>query len=157
MVAGIVMWPAVSDEQALLARVRYNRLVDVFLGITCCSLQIRLRTSVTNIGQVETDEVYVGIDRRGAHYVIPVQANSERDEAGRVQLEHDAALCAEKWGSLTCRPIAAQTMADGVIALFEFELQDDEVKIISEKRYELVDPDNMTDEDLRQYRQRPID
>lgn len=153
----IVMWHAVSDEQALLARVRYNRLVDVFLGITCYSLQNHLRTSVTNIGQVETDEVYVGIDKRGAHYVIPVQAKSERDEVGRVQLEQDTALCAEKWGSLICRPIAAQTMAGDVIALFEFELQDDEVKIVSEKHYQLVDPDGMTDEDLRQYSQRPID
>ena len=154
---GIVMWHAVSDEQALLARVRYNRLVDVFLGITCYSLQNHLRTSVTDIGQVETDEVYVGIDRRGAHYVIPVQAKSERDEVGRVQLEQDAALCAEKWGSLICRPIAAQAMAGDAIALFEFELQDDEVKIVSERHYQLVDPDSMTDEDLRQYSQRPID
>ena len=94
---GIVMWHAVSDEQALLARVRYNRLVDVFLGIACYSLQNHLRTSVSSIGQVETDEVYVGIDKRGAHYVIPVQAKSERDEVGRVQLEQDIALCAEKW------------------------------------------------------------
>ena len=154
---GIVVWHAVSDEQALLARVRYNRLVDVFLGITCYSLQNHLRTSVTDIGQVETDEVYVGIDRRGAHYVIPVQAKSERDEVGRVQLEQDAALCAEKWGSLICRPIAAQAMAGDAIALFEFELQDDEVKIVSERHYQLVDPDSMTDEDLRQYVQRPID
>ena len=154
---GIVMWHAVSDEQALLARVRYNRLVDVFLGIACYSLQNHLRTSVSSIGQVETDEVYVGIDKRGAHYVIPVQAKSERGEVGRVQLEQDIALCAEKWGSLVCRPMAAQAMADDVIALFEFELQDDEVKIVSEKHYQLVDPDDMTDEDLRQYRQRPID
>lgn len=154
---GIVSWHAVSDEQALLARVRYNRLVDVFLGIVCYSLQNHLRTAVTNIGQVETDEVYVGIDKRGAHYVIPVQAKSERDEVGRVQLEQDIALCAEKWGSLICRPVAAQMMADDVIALFEFELQADEVKIVSEKHYQLVDQDNMTAEDLQQYRQRPAD
>ena len=154
---GIVFWHAVSDEQALLARVRYNRLVDVFLGITCYSLQNHLRTAVPSIGQVETDEVYIGIDKRGAHYVIPVQAKSVRDEVGRVQLEQDMALSAEKWPSLICRPIAAQMMADDVIALFEFELQHDEVRIVSERHYQLVDPDSMTDEDLRQYGQRPID
>lgn len=30
---------ALSDEQALLAKVRYNRLVDIFLGVTAYSLQ----------------------------------------------------------------------------------------------------------------------
>ena len=154
---GIVVWHAVSDEQALFARVRYNRLVDVFLGIVCYSLQNHLRTTVSNIGQIETDEVYVGIDKRGAHYVIPVQAKSERDEVARVQLEQDIALCAEKWGSLICRPVATQVMADDVIALFEFKLQDDEVKIVSEKHYQLVDLDSMTAEDLQQYQQRPTD
>lgn len=48
-------------------------------------------------------------------------------------------------------------MADDVIALFEFELQDDEVRIVSERHYQLVDPDSMTSEDLQQYRLRPIE
>lgn len=67
---------AFSDEQAVLARVRYNRLIDVFLGIACYSLQNHLRTSVRGMGQVETDELYVGVDKRGVQYVIPVQAKS---------------------------------------------------------------------------------
>ena len=35
---GIISRYAFSDEQALLARVRYNRLIDVFLGLACYSL-----------------------------------------------------------------------------------------------------------------------
>lgn len=57
----IVKKYSISDEQALLAIVRYNRLIDIFLGVTCYSLQNHLRTTVTGIGQVETDEIYVGI------------------------------------------------------------------------------------------------
>lgn len=34
----IVKKYSVSDEQALLTIVRYNRLIDTFLGITCYSL-----------------------------------------------------------------------------------------------------------------------
>ena len=30
------------------------------------------------IGQIETDEVYVGVDKQGAHYVSPVQAKAGR-------------------------------------------------------------------------------
>lgn len=37
---------AQGDEQAVLARIRYNRLVDTFLGITAYSLQNHYRTSV---------------------------------------------------------------------------------------------------------------
>ena len=59
---GIIAKYALNDEQAVLARVRYNRLVDIFLGITCYSLQNHLRTTVTGMGQVETDEIYVGVD-----------------------------------------------------------------------------------------------
>lgn len=154
---GIVTWHSESDEQSLLARLRYNRLIDVFLGITCYSLQNHLRTTVEEIGQVETDEIYVGIDRRGAQYIIPVQAKSERDQIGRVQLEQDIALCEQRWNSLICRPVAAQIMENNIIALFEFELQNDEVRIVSEKHYQLVEPDQMTAEDLQRYRQRPMD
>ncbi len=48
---GVVAMYALGDEQALLAKVRYNRLIDIFMGITCYSLQNHLRTSVPNIGQ----------------------------------------------------------------------------------------------------------
>src|SRR5216683_5284665 len=63
---------ALTDEQALLARVRYNRLIDIFLGITTYSLQTHLRTTVKEVGQIEIDEVYVGVDRQGRQYVLPV-------------------------------------------------------------------------------------
>ena len=119
---GIVVWHSESDEQSLLARLRYNRLIDVFLGITCYSLQNHFRTTVEGIRQVETDEIYVGIDRRGAQYIIPVQAKSERDQIGRVQLEQDIALCEQRWSSLICRSVAAQMMVNDTLALFEFEL-----------------------------------
>ena len=69
---GIIGKYTFSDEQAVLARVRYNRLIDIFLGITCYSLQNHFRTTVPGMGQVETDEMYVGVDKSGAHYVIPV-------------------------------------------------------------------------------------
>jgi hypothetical protein len=41
---------ALSDEQALLAKVRYNRMIDIFMGIATYSLQNHLRTTVKGIG-----------------------------------------------------------------------------------------------------------
>lgn len=149
---GVISKYALTDEQALLAILRYNRLIDLFTAITCYSLQSHLRTSVAELGGVETDELYVGVDRHGVHYVLPVQAKGGRDKLGVVQIEQDIALCAEKFPSLVCRPIAAQFMRDDVIALFEFELSGDEVTVRDEKHYRLVAPDELSPEELAQYR-----
>jgi hypothetical protein len=151
---GIVAKYALSDEQALLARVRYNRLIDIFTGVTCYSLQNHLRTTVPSMGQVETDEIYIGVDKKGAHYVFPVQAKGGNDRLSIVQIEQDAAVCAHKFPSLICRPIAAQFMAEGVISLFEFEDGDGGLVIASEKHYKLVSPEEVTNADLEKYRER---
>jgi hypothetical protein len=151
---GIVAKYAFNDEQALLAKVRYNRLIDIFTGVTCYSLQNHLRTTAPNVGQVETDEIYVGVDKRGVHYVFPVQAKGGRDKLGIVQIEQDFALCAFKFPSLVCRSIAAQFMQDDVIAMFEFEQSEDGVGIASEKHYKLVPPEEVTEDDLESYRNR---
>lgn len=152
---GVVAMYALGDEQALLARLRYNRLIDIFMGITCYSLQNHLRTSVPDIGQVETDELYVGVDARGCQYVIPVQAKGGSDTLNIVQIEQDLALCESRFPDLVCRPVAAQFMGNDVIALFAFEKLGDEVKLSTESHYRLVDPAELTAEDLATYRLRP--
>jgi hypothetical protein len=151
---GIIAKYAFEDEQALLAKVRYNRLVDIFTGLTCYSLQNHLRTTVPQMGQVETDEMYVGLDKRGAHYVIPVQAKGGNDKLGIVQIEQDFAVCAHRYPALICRPIAAQFMAEDVIAMFEFAQNSDGVGVYSEKHYKLLPPNEVTDEDLLAYREK---
>ena len=151
---GIIAKYTFSDEQAVLARVRYNRLVDVFLGIACYSLQNHFRTTVPGIGQVETDEIYIGLDKSGAHYAIPVQAKSGNDRLSRVQIEQDVALCASKLPSLICRPVGVHMMQTDVVALFEFEQNDDDIRVVTEKHDRLVPPDKVSDADLMRYRQR---
>ena len=152
---GVVAMYALGDEQALLARLRYNRLIDIFTGITCYSLQSHLRTKVPQIGQVETDELYVGVDKKGRQYVLPVQAKGGSDELNIVQIEQDVALCELKFPDLICLPVAAQFMRDRVIALFAFEKANDEVKVLAERHYRLVEPGELTPEDLAAYRNRP--
>jgi hypothetical protein len=154
---GIVSKYAFKDEQALLAKLRYNRLVDIFTGVTCYSLQNHLRTTVAGMGQVETDEVYVGVDKKGAHYVFPIQAKGGSDKLNVVQIEQDFAVCAHKFPLLICRPIGAQFIAEDVIALFEFEQNNGDVRISSEKHYKLVVPKEVTETDLLNYRQRTTD
>jgi hypothetical protein len=150
----IVTAYALSDEQALLAKVRYNRLIDIFLGIACFSLQNHLRTTVRGVGQIEIDEIYVGVDRHGRQYVVPVQAKGGTDQLSVVQTEQDLACCAEKFPSLICRSVSAQFIADDLIAMFELIVEDDEVKIIDEKHYRLSSVEAITAADLAVYGRR---
>ncbi len=154
---GVVAMYALSDEQALLAKLRYNRLIDLFTGVTCYSLQSHLRTQVREIGQVETDELYVGVDRRGVHYVFPVQAKGSRDHLSVVQIEQDFALCAARFPRLICHPIGAQFISGDLIALFEFERTERGIAKVAEKHYRLVPPDQLSTDELETYRRRPID
>lgn len=151
---GVIEKYRLSDEQSLLAKVRYNRLIDLFTGLTCYSLQNHLRTTVPAMGQVETDELYVGLDRRGVHYIIPVQAKGGRDRLSIVQIEQDVALCASKFPHLTCRAVAAQFIGSSLIALFSLEETADGMRITGEAHYRLVSPDQITPEDLQAYKLR---
>lgn len=145
---------AQSDEQALLAKVRYNRLIDIFLGIATYSLQNHLRTTVKDIGQIEIDEIYVGLDKFGRQFVIPVQAKGGSDKHGVVQTQQDIACCAEKFPTLICRAVSAQFMSDNKIALFELTVEDGDIKIVDECHYQLVASSEISSSDLVLYSQR---
>lgn len=149
----IISKHALSQEQALLAKVRYNRLVDTFLGLTTYSLQSHMRTTVKSIGgsQIEIDEVYVGVHKSGEQFVIPVQAKGGKDRLSVVQTLQDVACCHEKFSHLTCRPVSAQFMPNGEIALFELVQRGEEVKLVEERHYKLVPADQISPEELRAY------
>ena len=148
----IIMKYALNDEQALLAKVRYNRLIDTFLGITTYSMQNHLRTTVKDIGQIEIDEIYVGLNRKGTQFIVPVQAKGGSDRVGIVQASQDILCCREKFPQLLCRPVAVQFMSENIIAMFELVQENNEIRVVDEKHYELVAADNITDSDLLRYR-----
>lgn len=147
----IIAKHAKGDEQALLAKVRYNRLIDIFLRVTAYSLQSHLRTVVPDLGQIETDEIYVGIRNTGQQFIIPVQAKVGKDQLGVVQVEQDLALCKHAYPDLKPRLVAVQFRKDErgeIIVMFELTLRNDEVKISDEKHYRLVPANSITKEDL---------
>ncbi|MBE8233401.1 MAG: endonuclease [Endozoicomonadaceae bacterium] len=148
----IVSEYSLSDEQALLAKVRYNRLIDIFLGLTTYSLQNHLRTTVKDVGQIEIDEIYVGVDQAGCHYVIPVQAKGGNDQLSVVQTKQDILCCTEKYPNLVTRAISTQFMEDDLIAIFELTVQDEQVKLVTEKHYRLVPSAEISPKDLNLYR-----
>lgn len=126
-------------------------MIDIFLGISCYSLQNHLRTTVTGIGQIETDEIYVGIDKAGRQYIIPVQAKGGTDKIGISQIEQDLALCAEKYPELICRSIACQFVSRDVVAMFEFSIEDERIVKVNERHYKIVDAGQIDADELKAY------
>ena len=158
---GVISKYALTDEQALLARVRYNRLLDVFTGLACYPLQSHLRTSITitnaidgtpSSSQVETDDVYVGLDEHGAHYILPVQAKGGSDSLSVIQIWQDLRVAEQKFPDLIARPVAAQFMEQSVIALFEFQESNNQITIAREHHYSLVPPEELESHELAAYR-----
>jgi hypothetical protein len=94
---------------------------------------------VRQIGQIEIDEIYVAVDREGRRYAIPVQAKGGNDQLGAVQMQQDIAFCRQRFTELTCRPVATQFMSDDVIAMFELTMDGEDLKIVDEKHYTLVE------------------
>lgn len=156
---------ALNDEQALLARVRYNRLIDTFLGVTASALQSHLRSKIPNYGQIEIDELYVALDSRGSQQIVPVQAKAGRDRLGVIQTIQDTIFCQrnDKYANCIVRPVSAQFVPGGsrddapTIALFELSFDGDEVSIVREKQYRLVHRDVISAADLQSYNRDHLD
>lgn len=141
----------VGEKERLLAQVRYNRLIDIFFGVIAYPIQSHLRTTVPDMGQVETDEVYVAVRNTGQQFVVPVQAKGGNDQIGAVQVLQDLALCRKRFPDLTPRPVAVQFRQDAageVIVMFELVVRDGEIRLRDEKHYRLVPAGEITRDDL---------
>lgn len=137
----IVLAYAGADEQGILAKLRYNRLLDVFLGITCYPLQNHLRTSIKNKGQVEIDDLYVGLNSGGKQYVVPIEAKSAKDHLSKTQIQQGIDFARERYPNLILRPVGIQELEDGSLILIEFtstRSHPDEIKIVEMRRYKLA-------------------
>jgi hypothetical protein len=144
-----------TDEQALLAKVRYNRMVDVFSGLTCYSIQNHLRTTVKDIGQIEIDEIYLGVSKKGAHYVIPCQAKSPGDRFGIVQVMQDIEFCKQRYPNALCKPMALQFLSEYDLAILELAVEDDgevfRLSVVDERHYQLTSKDGISDNEIILY------
>ncbi len=130
------------DEQSLLTRVLYNRLIDIFTGLTCFHIQNHYRSFVEGMGEVELDALYVGIDKTGKLYILPIEAKSqaENEMIGRIQISQMAKLVRQDFADLNRRILAIKYLKDGTIVIIEFDdqVEPDDFKIVSVSRFRLI-------------------
>jgi len=138
----IVQRYAGSDEQGVLARIRYNRLLDLFLEKVAYHLQGHFRTAVLEGSQIEIDELYVGVDKQGDWYIIPVEAKGAREpeEISLYQLENMVIFAGERYPELQAVPVVAKQMPDRSIVLLRMTAERDfeRMAICDCRRYRLV-------------------
>jgi hypothetical protein len=128
------------DEQGLLTIARYNRILDVFTGLACFHLQSHVRTQIKGHGQVEIDELYVGVDKDGRGYVLPVEGKEEGESLGIDKAISLTLFAREKYPDLICRPVAILREGEHQLACIEFEPSTDinKVEVREMRRYLLV-------------------
>jgi hypothetical protein len=160
----IVARYAKDDEQAVLARIRYCRLVDIFMRLASFQLQSHMRTTVAHFkgAQTEMDEIYVGVDSNGAQFVVPIQAKGRDEKIGVVQVVTDHYACAEKFPQMIPRTLLAKTVKiqenEGFGRIFTIALIEacvDEgynVRKLREEHFEIVPASRIDENDLRAYR-----
>lgn len=139
-VPDIVAMHLPRDEQGLLTVARYNRILDVFTGLACFHLQSHVRTQIKGHGQVEIDELYVGVDKDGRGYVLPVEGKEEGESLGIDKAVSLSLFARAKYPSLICRPIAIIRESENQLACVEFEPADviEKVSVLDMRRYLLV-------------------
>lgn len=131
-----------SDEQAVLARIRYNRLVDVFASLTTYHLQGHFRTTISEAGQIEVDDLYIGLDEDANASVLPVEAkiDSDKDRLGVFQVTQMVKFAQQQFSELPVRPIGVKLLPDGTLIFLEFTADSDPNQIATKryKRYQLT-------------------
>ena len=162
----IVARYAKKDQQAVLARIRYCRLIDVFMGLASFQLQSHMRTTIAhfNLAQTELDEIYVGVDGNGTQFIVPIQAKGDDERIGVVQIITDHYACSEKFPNMIARTVAAKTvniqMVQGFGSLFTIALIEAtvapgyNVRKLREEHFQLVPAALISEDDLSTYQRR---
>lgn len=129
-----------NDEQAMLARIRYNRLVDTFTGLTAYELQGHFRTTIAGLGQVEIDDLYLGVNEDGEWSVMPIEAKVGNELLGVVQIRALTLFARSRFPKLRIRPLGIKSLSDGSLLFVEFNDQTefDAVAPRRYKRYSLI-------------------
>ena len=113
---------AEADEQAILSIVHYCGLLSHFTGLQVFRLRSHVRKSVTGVGQVEVDEVDVGVALRDDEVpvILPIEAKASPDAINRVQVAAQVAFAKHYFPDHEIRPIAIKVDFDSVLYFLEF-------------------------------------
>ena len=130
------------DEQGLLTVVDYCKLLSHFTGLTVYRLRSHVRKGVLLVGQVELDEVDVGVALRDddSPIIFPIEAKAADEAVNWVQVAAQVMYSEQYFPGYAIRPIAMKLDYDSLIHFLEFNVTTDakKLKIIRSATYRLT-------------------
>lgn len=141
------------DEQGLLTIIQYCNLLSHFTGLQVFRLKSHVRKGVRSVGQVEVDEVDVGValDITDTPIVFPIEAKAPPDALNWTQIAAQVTFAIQYFPGHTIRPIAVKVDYDSLIHILEFNLtkEPSELKVLRSATYKL----NLSDQQRMMIRQ----
>ena len=115
-------------------------MVDTFVGLTAYQLQGHFRTTVQGLGQVEIDDLYLGVDEDGNWAAIPIEGKVGDERLGIIQIRALSLFAKDQFPGLRVRPLGIKLLNDRSLLFVEFNDQTDFDTIAARryKRYELA-------------------
>jgi hypothetical protein len=130
------------DEQGLLTIVHYCDLLSHFTGLKIYRLKSHVRKSVVNIGQVEVDEVDIGVglDSLETPIIFPIEAKSASDPLNWTQIANQVNFSKQLFLNYVIRPIGIKVDYDSLLHIIEFtpEMEANKIKIKNSATYNLI-------------------
>lgn len=129
------------DEQGLLTIVNYCDLLSLFTGLKIYRLKSHARKSVSKIGQVEVDEIDVGVTYSALDLpiIFPIEAKAAPDPLNWAQIANQVNFANEHFSNFIVRPIGIKVDWKSIIYIIEFtpETEAKNLQIVSSVRYRL--------------------
>ena len=130
------------DEQGLLTIIHYCDLLSHFTGLKIYRLKSHVRKSIVNIGQVEVDEVDIGIglDSLETPIIFPIEAKSASDPLNWTQIANQVNFSKQLFLNYVIRPIGIKVGYDSLLHIIEFtpEMEANKIKIKNSATYNLI-------------------
>jgi hypothetical protein len=130
------------DEQGLLTIIHYCDLLSHFTGLKIYRLKSHVRKSIVNIGQVEVDEVDIGIglDSLETPIIFPIEAKSASDPLNWTQIANQVNFSKQLFLNYVIRPIGIKVDYDSLLHIIEFtpEMEANKIKIKNSATYNLI-------------------
>lgn len=125
-----------SDEQATLARIRYNDVAGHVAGLAAHHAQSHERTTVSG-GQIEVDDVYVGEDTKERRFVIPNSAKGGDDCLSYTQALNLYGAEKDRFSGMQRIPLGIVKAADQSTYVIQFSTDLDirKIRIVKAVRY----------------------
>jgi hypothetical protein len=146
------------DEQGLLTIVNYCDLLSLFTGLKIYRLKSHARKSVSKIGQVEVDEIDVGVTYSSLNLpiIFPIEAKAAPDPLNWAQIANQVNFANQQFSGFIVRPIGIKVDWNSIIYIIEFtpEIEAKNLRIVNSVRYRLtlsteqVDAINSTEQEL---------